>query len=49
MWYHFTFTSGANPYVAMDEKNAKKNIRHWKRKGFRVEELEKRFYLVYDC
>lgn len=49
MWYHFTFVSGSNPYIAKTEQESKKKLRHWKRKGFRVEELEKRFYLVYDC
>lgn len=49
MLYHFDFTSGANPFVAMGEKNAKKNIRYWNKKGWIVEDLGDRFYLVYDC
>lgn len=48
MWYHFIFTSGANPYVAMNEENAKKNMRFWKRKGYQIKELMNRHYLVYD-
>lgn len=27
MWYHFEFTSGANPYIAFTEEKAKKMIR----------------------
>lgn len=36
MWYHFSFTSGANPYIAKTEEEAKKKIRSWKRKGYEV-------------
>lgn len=48
-WYHFTFTSGANPYICINWKSAEKNIRHYKRKGYKVERIDKTFYLVYDA
>ena len=48
MWYHFEFTSGANPYIAFTEENAKKVIRRMKRKGYAVELIVDGFYRVYD-
>lgn len=48
MWYHFTFSSGANPYICINYKDACRNIRHWKRKGYKVEKLDEGFYLVFD-
>ena len=48
MWYHFEFTSGANPYIAFTEEKAKEMIRKMKRKKYLVEEIVSGFYRVYD-
>ena len=48
MWYHFQFISGANPYISKSEKDAKKNVRLWKKKGYTVTKLENGFYIVDD-
>lgn len=48
MWYNFTFTSGANPYICINLKSAVENIKHYKRKGYKVEKQENGFYLVHD-
>lgn len=48
MWYHFNFTSGANPYICVNYKDACRNIRFWKRKGYKVEKIQEGYYLVHD-
>lgn len=48
MWYHFEFTSGANPFIAFEEKTAKKNVKFWRKKGWSVEKIIDGFYRVYD-
>ena len=49
MWYHFEFTSGCNPYIATNEETAKKVIRKYRRKGYKVEKITEGFYRIYDC
>lgn len=48
MWFHFSFTSGCNPFIATNEKTAKNAIRKFRRHGFRVEKIQQGFYLVHD-
>ena len=48
MWHHFEFTSGANPYIAFTDANAKENIKLWNSKGWRVEAVREGFYKVHD-
>ena len=48
MWYHFQFESGANPYIAKTENEARKVIRRWQRKGWKVHQIVGRYYVVDD-
>ena len=48
LWYHFTFKSGANPYICVTKQDAKRNVKHWKDKGYAVKKLENGFYEVDD-
>lgn len=48
MWYHFQFESGANPYIAKTENEARKVIRKFQRKGCKVHQIIERFYIVSD-
>lgn len=47
-WTHFEFTSGANPYIAFIEEEAKELIRKYKQKGYLIEELSEGFYRIHD-
>lgn len=47
-WTHFEFESGANPYIAFTKKNAEKNMRLWRKKGWDIEEIKPNFYVVHD-
>lgn len=44
MFYHFEYTSGANPYIAKTEKERDRIIR----KYGAVKEISKGFYLIDD-
>lgn len=53
MWAVFEYESGANPYIAFNEKEARRVIRKWKKKGASVKHIETdalftRWYLVCD-
>ena len=48
MWYHFSFASGGNPYIAMSASKKDSLIRKYRNRGVKVERIEKGFYLVHD-
>lgn len=47
-WTHFTYSSGANPYIAFTKAEAKKTIRCWRRRGAEVRQLCPGFWRIYD-
>ena len=48
MWYHFSFASGGNPYIAMSASKKDSLIRKYRNRGVKVERIENGFYLVHD-
>ena len=47
MWYHFSFASGGNPYIAMSASKKDSLIRKYRNRGAKVERIENespRFY-----
>lgn len=48
MFYHFSYTSGANPYIAKTEKERDRVIRKHENAGDLVTETEPGFYIIDD-
>lgn len=48
MWTHFNYMSGGNPYIAINEKEAKRILRKYKRLGCNVTLIKPGFYLIDD-
>lgn len=47
-WTHFTYQSGANPYIAVDERRTREIIRRHEQDGHRVIKLSDGFYHIMD-
>ena len=48
MYYHFSYTSGGNPYIAFTEKERDRIIQKHTRDGAKVIETQSGFYLIDD-
>lgn len=47
-WTHFTYTSGANPYITTTEKSKRNLIRKYRRKGYIVTRIKYGFWIIND-
>ena len=48
MHYHFSYTSGGNPYIAFTDKERDKIIKKHAGQGEKVTEIRAGFYLIDD-
>ena len=48
MYYHFSYTSGGNPYIAKTEKERDRIIKKHTRAGHKVAEIKTGFYIIND-
>ena len=48
MYYHFSYTSGGNPYIAKTEKERDRIIKKHTRAGDKVTEIKTGFYIIDD-
>ena len=46
--YHFTYTSGANPYVAFSRNRKDSILRKYRKLGIKVENAGKQIYIIHD-
>jgi hypothetical protein len=46
MYTHFEYKSGANPYIAMTDKETKRILKKYKGK---ITEIKPGFYVIDDC
>lgn len=47
-WTLFTYSSGANPYIAFTQAEARRVIRRWRKRGAVVRQLRPRFWCIDD-
>lgn len=48
VYYHFTFKSGCNPFIAFNVKARDKAINNFKSRGYKVIKIDNKFYFVND-
>lgn len=48
MYYHFEYSSGANPYIAKTEKERDRVINKHQKAGETVKEIKPGFYVISD-
>ena len=49
MYYHFSYTSGGNPYIAKTEKERDRIINKHRKAGDLVNEIKPGFYIIGDA
>lgn len=47
-YYHFTFKSGCNPYIAFSRTERDRVIKKFKSRGYKVIKIDNKMYFVND-
>ena len=47
-WAHFTYSSGANPYIAFTQTESRRVIRRWRQRGAEVKRIRPGFWIIND-
>ena len=47
-YYHFTFKSGCNPYIAFSRTERDRVIKKFKNRGYKVIKIDRKLYFVND-
>ena len=47
-YYHFTFKTGCNPYIAFTKTERDRVIKKFKERGYKVIKIDSKMYVVND-